>query len=191
MLPDRAARAFPFLLLGLMAGMALMLDRVTDVPSLSPGAAIRTPDLTINQFSAVSYGSDGKPLYTLKAEKMLRYPDDGRAEFEKASLVRTLPTEPSLTITAETARSTATGDRVWFEQNVQMQRAASPDAVAIQLNTRNLLLDTARGTAFSDAATQAWMGDDQIRSTGFDYDHNTAQLRLRSKVSIDYAPPKR
>ncbi|PHV10656.1 LPS export ABC transporter periplasmic protein LptC [Chitinimonas sp. BJB300] len=191
MIPDRVARAFPLLLLMLLAGMALMLNHVTELPSLTPSVAMRTPDLTISRFSAVSFGSDGKPLYTLKAERMLRYPDDGRAEFEQASLIRTLPAEPALTITAEKARANANGDKVWFEQNVQMQRAESAEAPSVQLQTRNLLLDTARGTAASDAPTDLQTGGDQVRSTGFDYDHNTAQLRLRSKVSIDYAPPKR
>lgn len=190
MLPDRAARAFPLLLLGLMAGMAVMLDRVTEVPSFAPGAADRTPDLRISHFAAIGHGEDGKPLYQLKADQMRHYPNDGRSEFERASLQRTLPGEPSLSVQADKATANASGDQLWFERDVLLARAAG-DTPAVQLRTSRLQLDARLGQASSDAPTKLQMGADQASSTGFHYDHDQARLKLSSKVSIDYAPPKR
>lgn len=190
LLPDRAARAFPLILLGLMAGLALMLDRATELPEFAPSAANRTPDLSIRDFAALSYGPDGKPLYRLQATRMLRYPNDGRTEFQQAALVRTLPDAPTLTIVADKARANANGDQVWFEQAVSLRRSADAQGAIVSLTTSRLQLDTRNGLASSDAPTVLNLGGDRARTTGFLYDHDKAQLKLRANVSIDYAPPK-
>ncbi|GLR14064.1 hypothetical protein GCM10007907_28540 [Chitinimonas prasina] len=191
MLPDRAARAFPLLLLGLLAGMALLLDRATNLPYFSPPAGSRDPDLTINRFVATGYGPDGKPLYKLTASGMRHYPHDDHSEFADALLVRTLPGEPTLTISAEKARITEGGDRVFFEQDVRMHRTAAAGVDAMTLNSSRLQLDITRGLASSDAPADMVSGGNRMRSTGFDYDHPNTRLNLRSNVSLYYAPPQR
>ncbi|QDQ26405.1 LPS export ABC transporter periplasmic protein LptC [Chitinimonas arctica] len=190
MLPDRAARAFPLLLLGLLAGLALLLDRATNLPYFTPNPVSRDPDLSISQFEAIGFGQDGKPLYTLAADKMQHYPRDDRSEFTRPRLVRTLPGEPQLNVVAARARMLERGNRIDFDQDVQMTRVATPALPAMTLRTSNLRLDTERGLANSDAPADLSTGGDRINATGFDYDHTTAQLMLRSKVRINYASPK-
>ncbi|QNM97150.1 LPS export ABC transporter periplasmic protein LptC [Chitinimonas koreensis] len=191
LLPDRAARAFPLLLLGLLAGLALLLDRATELPYFSPVAANRDPDLIISRFAATGFGNDGKPLYTLTAREMRHFPADERLEFSQARLVRTLPSEPTLTVDASTARVTDDGDKIWFERDVVMHREAAGQTGPLVLHTSRLSLDTARGQAASDAPTQLDSPGYQANAVGFDYDNNSTQLNLRSKVNIRYAPPKR
>lgn len=191
MLPDRAARALPLLLLGLLAGLALLLDRATSLPFFSPGMGRNDPDLQIKRFVATGFGPDGKPLYTLTADAMQHYPLDDRSELSHAKLVRTLPSEPTLDVTATQARVTESGDKIEFEKDVVMYREPAANLPAMTLRTSRMTMDTVAGQASSEAPATLVSNGDQVQSTGFDYDHTNARLQLRSKVSINYAPPKR
>ncbi|WP_269531263.1 LPS export ABC transporter periplasmic protein LptC [Chitinimonas sp. BJYL2] len=191
MLPDRAARALPLILLALLAGLALLLDRATYLPDIANGLRDKAPDLRIKDFRATAYGMDGKPLYVLTAEQMQHYPHDDHSELSQAHLIRTLPGEPDLQVHADKARMASGAQQVHFEQNVRMLRDAAPDLPAMQLSTSRLTLDTQRGSAQSDAPTQLLHGGDRLNTTGFDYDHRQARLALRAKVKIRYAPPQR
>jgi lipopolysaccharide export system protein LptC len=189
LLPERAARAFPLLLLALLTGLALTLDRMTELPYFAPGAVQREPDLVIQHFVATEYKADGSPQYRLDAAQMRHYPDN-HAELEQAQLHRTEAGQADLTVTAESARMNEDRNRVWFERKVLLQSEGNGSTPAMTLHTSRLQLDTGNGHAQSDAATEALSNGSVLRSTGFDYDHDQALLKLRSKVSIDYAPPK-
>ncbi|GAB3259253.1 LPS export ABC transporter periplasmic protein LptC [Chitinimonas naiadis] len=191
MLPDRAARALPLLLLGLLAGLALLLDRATNLPFFAPGMAGNEPDLKIKRFVATGFGPEGKPLYVLTADAMQHYPQDDRSELTHAKLVRTLPDQPVLNVTATEATVSESGDKIEFDKDVVMQREPAADLAAMTLTTSRLSLDTVKGLANSDAPAVMVSDGDRVQSTGFDYDHTNARLKLRSKVSINYAPPKR
>jgi lipopolysaccharide export system protein LptC len=188
-LPDRAARAFPLLLLALLAGLALTLDRITELPYFAPGAAPHQPDLVIQRFVATEYNPDGTPHYRLYATQMRHYPDD-HAELDRARMHRTEPGAADMTVTADLARMNSKGNEVWFDRNVLLQSAGQGSAPPIAIRTSRLQLNTDTGHARTDAPTEAQSNGNVLRSTGFDYDHDQALLRLRSKVSIDYAPPK-
>lgn len=188
-LPERATRAFPLLLLALLAGLALMLDRMTSLPYFSPNAAQREPDLVIDHFVSTEYAADGTPHYKLNAAQMRHYPDK-HAELIRAWLHRTEPNTAPTTVTAESAQLSKDRNEIWFDRNVVMQSEALGSTPALTIHTSQLQLDKDDGTAHSAAPTVAESNGSVLHTTGFDYDHRQAQLKLRANVSIDYAPPK-
>lgn len=190
-LPDRAARAFPLLLLGFVAGLAWLLDHATSLPSVAPERHSAEPDLVVSRFVATVHGADGMPLYTLSANTMRHYPRDDHAELEAAQLVRTTPNEPKLTVNATHAKVSSGSKTMYFSEKVLMQRDAAPPVSAMTLRTSALTLNTEPGSSFSDAPTELDTDQYHVRATGFDYNHASSRLKLHSKVDITYAPPKR
>lgn len=190
-LPDRAARAFPLLLLIFVAGLAWLLDRATSLPSIAPERHSTEPDLIVSRFVATVAGPDGQPLYTLNANTMRHYPRDDHSELEAAKMVRTTAAEAPLTVTASKANVASGGKTILFTQDVVMERAPTPQVAAMTLRTSALTLKTEPGSSCSDAPTEILSDQYHIRTTGFDYDHATSRAKFHSKVNITYAPPKR
>ncbi|WP_374348271.1 LPS export ABC transporter periplasmic protein LptC [Chitinimonas sp.] len=190
MLPDRAARAFPLILLGLLFGLSLTLNRMTELPYFAPGAVQSEPDLTILNFVATEYSPDGSSHYQLHATRMRHYPDD-HSELDQARLQRTEPATATMAVTAAKARLEAGSKQVWFENDVLLQRSPFGTTPPMALRTSRLQLDTVTGQAQSEAPVLVQSPSNVLQATGFDYDHKQALLKLRSKVNIDYVPPKR
>jgi len=187
LLPDRAARAFPILLLGLLGGLALVLDRMVELPYFAPSAAQHQPDMTASHFVATGYGPDGKPLYLLTADNMQHYADDS-ADLQHPNLRRTAPASAPLTVTGDTAKLTDRGQKIWFDQNVVVRNEGDGKSAPMTLRTSRMLADTRSGTSSSDAPADVESQGNHLSSVGFDYDHDNAQLKLRSRVRIVYAP---
>lgn len=191
LLPDRAVRAFPLLLLALLAGLALLLQRATELPDNNLAANPRDPDLTISRFAATGYGVDGKPVYQLNADSMQHYPgEQARVEFRKVHLARTLADSPTLRVDAELARVSQGGQAIWFERAVQLQQDAYAKQRPLMLNTSRLSLNTETGIAESDAPLQLKSPGMSASAIGFKYDQHTAQLELRNQVRMRYAPTR-
>lgn len=189
LLPERATRAFPLLLLILLAGLALVLNRMTELPYFSPNVAQRDPDLVIQRFVATEYGIDGQPRYRLNAVQMRHYPDE-HAELSAARLHRTETGSAPMTVSADTARMDQKGNQLLLQDNVQVQTEAYGKQAPMTLRTSSMQLDTKTGAAKSDAPAVVESNGDVLRTVGFDYDHEQAHLKLRAKVSIDYAITK-
>ncbi|MBV8656527.1 MAG: LPS export ABC transporter periplasmic protein LptC [Burkholderiales bacterium] len=188
LLPDRAARAFPLLLLSLLGGLALLLDRMVELPYFAPSAVQHQPDMTASHFVATGYGPDGKVLYLLTADDMQHYADDS-ADLQHPNLRRTAPATAPLTVTADTAKLTDRGQKIWFDQNVVMRNEGDGHAAPLTLRTSRMSADTRNGAASSESPADVESQGNHLSATGFDYDHDNALLKLHSRVRITYAKP--
>ncbi|MFC4159923.1 LPS export ABC transporter periplasmic protein LptC [Chitinimonas lacunae] len=191
MLPDRAARAFPLLLLGLMAGLAYWLDFITELPQFAPGPVRQSPDLVARKVTSTAFGQDGRPLYRLAAAEMRRFPGGQNAEFDQPRLVRTLPGTPELTVVGDTAQVTEAGDKVWFEGGVTVTRAPFEGRPAVVIRASRVEFDAVTGAARSEAPVDADAGTSRMRGNGFEYDHERAVLKVHRQGRIEYDPPKK
>lgn len=191
MLPDRAARAFPLMLLGLMAGLAYWLDFATELPQFAPGPQRQTPDLVAKDVASTAFGEDGKTLYRLAAAEMRRFPGGQIAEFDRPRLVRTLPGTPELTVVGDSARVTEAGDKVWFEGAVTVTRAPFDGRPAVVIKASRVEYNTVTGAARSDAPVAADTGTSRMAGNGFEYDHERAVLKLHRQGRVEYDPPKK
>jgi LPS export ABC transporter protein LptC len=189
-LPERVTRAFPLILLTLLAALALTLDRMTELPYFSPGAVQHDPDLVVLNFTATEYSPDGGTHYRLNASRMRHYPDD-HSELDHAVLKRTEKAAAPLTVTSEKALLTDGSKQIWFESNVLLQSEGNGKAPPMTVQTSRLQMNTESGETHSEAPSVAESNGSILHTVGFDYDHRQGLMKLHSKVSIDYAPPKR
>ncbi|MDK2123178.1 LPS export ABC transporter periplasmic protein LptC [Parachitinimonas caeni] len=188
---DHSAIAFPIALLAGLAALALALDRITTIPLFVPGPVKHEPDTVIENFTALSLGEDGKPIYELSARKMLHYPDDDSAELAEARMRRTITGSPVLNISADRARILDRGHEVWFDGNVVMVREPHAGDLPLTVRTSRLWANAADGLAKSDQAVTAESGHNRLSAVGFDYNNAQQIMNLHSQVKIDYAQPKR
>jgi lipopolysaccharide export system protein LptC len=189
MLPDRAARAFPLLLLGSLLVLAFLLNRMTELPYFNLSGSKTEPDLTIYHFTAFGYDQTGHLLYHLTADRMKHYPDES-ADLDKPNMRRTEQGVAPLTVTGDVARLTNRGDHVWFAQNVTMHDEGDAKHPPVTIRTTQLNVDVPSGVIVTEAPAVAESNGNILHTTGFDYNDKTSVLRTHSKGSIDYARPK-
>lgn len=188
---DYAARAFPFLLLALLAVLAYWLDRASTLPEVMGQRPPSEPDLIMTGFHATAFDADGSVLHRLKAVRATHYRVLGRTELDQPELTRTLPGTPLLTINGAHAILTHKGNEVEFDRDVQLHRAAAPQSPPLTARTTQLWVDTRKGFARSSQPALVWNDTQRLAATGFDYDHKQALLRLHTKVRVEYAQPSR
>lgn len=188
---ENLARAFPLLLLGLLAALAYWLDGATAQTSTARKPAPREPDLRVDGFSAIGFGKDGLPLYRLVAKDLIHYPDGDTADLTAATLIRTAPGVPDLTVRGNKAHISAKGDEIFFEQDVTLHRAATPLSPMLTAQTTQLWVDTQKGLARSNQPAVAWNNTQRVQAIGFDYNHEEALLNMHAKVIVDYVQTKR
>jgi LPS export ABC transporter protein LptC len=190
LLPDRAARAFPLLLLCLLTAVALMLDRMTQLPNFLPSASHSEPDLTVYNFTATGYDANGAPLYHLVADRMKHYQDD-TADLDHPHMRRTEPGEEPLTVVGEIAHLTNRGNDIWFERNVTLRDEGNGQKAPVTIQTSKLAVDVPKGLMHSDAPAESDTKGIHLSSIGFDYNDKTGVLVMNSPGKLTYARAKR
>lgn len=190
MIVDNAARAFPILLLAMLAVLAFWLDQASTMPEVVGKYAAHEPDLLVTGFTAIGYGENGKPYFRLKADSMTHYQEGDAADLKMARLVRTFPGSPDLTVSGSRAHVTARGNEVFFEKDVAIQRAATATSLPLNGETTQLWLDTKNGMARTNQKALLWNDVQRTQTTGFDYNHEEALLHMHANVNIDYARKK-
>jgi lipopolysaccharide export system protein LptC len=124
---DRLIAWSPVLLLGGLAALTYWLDaQVQTSGARRDGASRHDPDLYIENFSAMSFGADGRIVQSLAAKRAQHYPDDDSIDLVLPSLTMTDPGKPRLTISAELGTVSGNREVVTLRGNVRATR----DAVA-------------------------------------------------------------
>ncbi|MBV8464833.1 MAG: LPS export ABC transporter periplasmic protein LptC [Burkholderiales bacterium] len=189
LLPDRAARAFPLLLLGLLTAVALVLDRMTQLPYFMPSNSHGEPDLTVYNFTATGFDVNGAPMYHLVADRMKHFPDD-TADLDHPHMRRTEPGSEPLTVVGEAAHLSNRGNDIWFERNVTMRDEGSAQKAPVTVLTSKLAVDVPKGLIHSDAPTESDSKGIHMSTIGFDYNDKTGVLVMNSPGKLTYARAK-
>jgi len=102
----------------------------------------RDPDYYIEQFTTTGMDEDGTRRYTLKADRLVHYPDDNTALLDKPHLIQYPPGKAPTHTYAESGWVSADGDEVLLVGNVRVIRGAQagdPGGVSTSDRMRVLL----------------------------------------------------
>jgi lipopolysaccharide export system protein LptC len=187
---DRLVSWSPVFLLGGLALLTYWLDAQIQPPRARvDGSARHDPDLFIDDFSAVSFGADGRVRQALTARRAQHFPDDGSIDFAAPSLTLTEPGEPTIAIAADAGTLAGDHEIVTMRGNVRATRdaAATPGSRGspqgpITFRTEVLRVSPKRSRAETDAPVTIEEPRGIIHATGMILDNEARTVRLKSRV---------
>ncbi len=188
---DKLVAWSPVLLLGGLAALTYWLDaQIQPSTARRDGATRHDPDMYIDSFSAVTFGSDGAVLQSLAAKRAQHYPDDDSIDLTSPSLTLTDPGKPRLTIAADLGTVSGNREVVTLRGNVRATRAAegSPSARGgapagpATFTTDMLRVTPKQSRAETDRLVTIEEPRGIIQGVGMVYDNDLKTFKLKSAV---------
>lgn len=191
-LQDRIVAWSPALLLGALAAMTYWLDaQVRAPPPKFDGSGRHDPDLFIENFKATSFDDQGRVQQALMAMAARHYPDDDSTELDGPEITFNDPGKPRLTVTADKASISGDRERVDFSGHVKGVRDASSDTARdgpTTISSEYLQVLPKEDKIVTDKAVTIADPRGIINATGMEYDNKSKTIKLRSRVSGQFAP---
>ncbi|MGH8620762.1 MAG: LPS export ABC transporter periplasmic protein LptC [Burkholderiales bacterium] len=184
---SRLTTLVPLLVVGLLAGLTLWLERFAQGPDRDVvGPSRHDPDYIVEKLSAVLMGDTGAPSHSLEAAKMVHYPDDDTTLLTSPKFVSYgSPTAP-LTVTASEGVVSAKGDHVYFQDNVRVTRPAFEGAGELVLRTSFLHVIPDLHIARTDRSVTVSDDANTVTADGLEINSETRVIKLLSKVRGTY-----
>jgi lipopolysaccharide export system protein LptC len=188
---DKLVAWSPVLLLGGLAALTYWLDaQIQPSTARRDGATRHDPDMYIENFSAVTYGTDGDVLQSLAAKHAQHYPDDDSIDLTSPSLVLTDPGKPRLTIAADAGTVSGNREIVTLRGNVRATRDPETKAAAgggkpvgpATFTTDMLRVMPKQSRAETDRLVTIQETRGIIQGVGMVYDNDLHTFKLKSSV---------
>ncbi len=169
----------PLAALALLVGLTLWLNQLVQAPTVrNDGLTRHDPDLIVENFDAQKLAEDGSVQYTLRAKKMVHYPDDDSALLDTVRLEAFEPGQPKMTMTADRGRLEQKGERVMAEGNVVVVREADAKTEKTRLTTDRLLVLPDDGIARTKSLVTMDSASSHATGTGMELNNQTRTLDL-------------
>ena len=188
---DKLVAWSPVLLLGGLAALTYWLDaQIQPSTARRDGATRHDPDMYIENFSAITYGTDGGILQSLAAKYAQHFPDDDSIDLTSPSLVLTDPGKPRLTIAADVGTVSGNREIVTLRGNVRATRDAETQAPAhggaplgpATFTTDMLRVLPKQSRAETDRPVTIEETRGIIQGVGMVYDNSLHTFKLKSSV---------
>jgi len=187
---DKLIAWSPVLLLGGLAALTYWLDaQIQPSNARRDGATRHDPDMYIENFSAVTYGTDGGVVQSLAAKRAQHYPDDDSIDLDSPSLTLTDPGKPRLTIAADLGTVSGNREVVTLRGNVRATRAAETSAARgstpagpATFTTDMLRVNPKQSRAETDRLVTIEEPHGIIQGVGMTYDNDLHTFKLKSAV---------
>lgn len=188
---DKLVAWSPVLLLGGLAALTYWLDaQIQPSTARRDGATRHDPDMYIDSFSAVTYGTDGSALQSLAAKRAQHYPDDDSIDLSSPSLTLTDPGKPRLTIAADLGTVSGNREVVTLRGNVRATRDAEGSQSArggapvgpATFTTDMLRVTPKQSRAETDRPVTIEEPRGIIQGVGMVYDNDLKTFKLKSAV---------
>ncbi len=175
-------RLFPLALMLTLALITFYLERTVREEETHPSARRHDPDYLVINFTATSFGLDGRPESVLSAAKMIHYPDDDATELIQPRMVQTKPDSPRVTVRADRGALSSGGDEIFLYENVELVRDAPAGREPSRLQTEFLHVIQERTLARTDR--EVTLEDERRRlvGRGMEYDWGTGRFELHGEV---------
>ena len=189
---DRLTAWFPLALLALLAALTFWLDSFVRPPASDAGAAARhDPDYIVHGLSAVRMDADGSVKYSLRAERMVHYPDDDTTHLRRPRFVSYATAQAPVTITAREGLVSSEGENIYFHDDVLVTRAAYSDRSELVMRTSYLHVVPDSNIAKTDRPVTITDANTTVHAVGLELNSETQVLRLLSRVKGTYHGPNK
>lgn len=182
------ARLFPLAIMFVLALITVWLDRAVRVEEAPPSLRRHDPDYTLDNFRLTTYGRDGAGESMLAAAKMLHYPDDDTTELVAPRLVKSRPSEPRMTVSAERGSLSRDGEEIFLYDNVVLVRERDATRPEARLTTSFLHVLRGGSLVRTDREVTIVEGERSLAGRGMEYDSDRQRLDLRAQVRGRFEP---
>lgn len=181
---------FPLTIATLLAGLTYALQWYIQAPEDLPiGPAPHKPDAIVRQAEIVRIGPNGKIKYRLLAPQILHFRDDDSAEIEKPLLQHFRQEGPPTTLRALKGHINGPASVVRLNGEVQIQRPAHGNSLAMQGNMATLTVYPDDGKAETSSFVTLQRGQSWLKGTGMSLDNNR-QLFVLHQNTRGFYPPR-
>jgi lipopolysaccharide export system protein LptC len=175
-------QALPLLILILLVGLTMWLERATRVDDRpSSGKSRHDPDVIVDNFTVRRFDPSGQVQHTLTAQQLRHYPDDDTTELDKPLLLYRGKQSPTR-ISAERALLTKDGKEAILRDNVRVLREASPGNPEMTLETSVLNVYPDDEIARTDQPVKLTQGKSVAHGVGMVADRVKQTYILESRV---------
>ncbi len=178
-------RLYPIVVLALLAGASVWLERVTRTEEAGTAATTQTgPDFIAEGTRIVGYGMDGSQRYELFADRLSHFPQGDITRLDQPRL-RMNKQDRETHISAAHADVSPGGEQVDMKGAVHVRRPAAETDPALSLDSETLTVwpDTYR--ALTDSPVQLKRGTMRADALGMRADDLFGTLELTGKVRVN------
>lgn len=181
-LQRHAQQALPLVILILLAGLTMWLERTTRVEDRPASGKLRhDPDVIVDTFTLRRFDEKGEVQHTLHGRQLRHYPDDDTTELDAPLLVYRGKASPTR-ITAEHALLTRDGKEAILRDNVRVLREAGPGNPQMTLETSLLHVYPDDEIAKTDEPVKMTHGKSVAHGVGLFADRVKQSYVLESRV---------
>lgn len=175
-------QALPLLILILLVGLTMWLERATRVDDRpSSGKSRHDPDVIVDNFTLRRFDPSGQVQHTLTAQQLRHYPDDDSTELDQPLLLYRGKQSPTR-ISADRAQLMKDGKEAILRDNVRVLREASPGNPEMTLETSVLNVYPDDEIARTDKPVKLTQGKSVAHGVGMVADRVKQTYILESRV---------
>lgn len=179
---SRGLSLFPVLVLTLLAGVSVWLDRVTQQdPVVKTDKTRHEPDFTADKLTVRRFDIHGKTQYVLVADRMVHYGDDESTELVRPRLDYLNRPEP-VRMESEFATVSKDGETVVMTDKVFLRRAATPGKPESTLRTQRMTVWPDDEKMRTEAPVTLTQGTTVVDAERMESDNLVGEVRLQGKV---------
>jgi lipopolysaccharide export system protein LptC len=180
------------LLLLLAAGTYYLAERSSQFEDKNRVASSPTePDSFVEGLNLTKVNAKGEPVFRLRAERMMHFPEDNHTEFTLPVLISLDADRPKVTIRAKRARANGDGDVTELFDEVELLREASGKDPRVRVTSESMVLYTQEEIARSTQAVKIEYASSVLTGVGMEFNHPARQLSLSSSVKGSFSPQKK
>jgi len=178
----RGHSLFPLVVLTLLAGVSVWLDRATrQEPVARTDKTRHDADFTVDKLTLRRFDLTGKTQYVLIADRMVHFIDDETTELVRPRLNYLNRPEP-VWIESEFARVNKDGETVLLTKDVFLRRAGHADKPESTLRTEEMMVWPDDERMRADKPVTLTQGQTVINAERMESDNIVGEVRLQGQV---------
>lgn len=173
---------FPLVLAGILGGISAWLGKISTIEVEEVKLDPDKPQYSMEKMFASRFDASGSLKAHLVAQKAWQLPNQENVYLQDADLNTFLAEQPQYSVNGLSARYHLAERKVFFENDVVLEKHADNQKPAAIVKTQELVVDTVAQTAQTSQVVEFQYGQSHGRANGAFYDHKTGKLDLPSKV---------
>lgn len=173
---------FPLSLALILGGLSSWLERISTLEVTEVKLPPDQPQYAIEKLHASRFDVSGSLKEHLLAQKAWQLPEQDNIYLQHADLQTFLNNQTQYSVQGLSARYHLKEKKVYFENEVVLEKAADNQKPAAIIKTSELVVDTQKQTAQTSQAIEFTYGQSHGRAQGAFYDHTSGKLDLPSQV---------